>query len=61
LTAVSNPSQPIRPDPETYAKGRADERPPAVMINIVVRNDVANDVVITINGVPIIGGLDDEP
>ena len=58
---MSNPSRPIRPDPLTYAEDRVDERPPAVMINIVVRNDVARDVVITINGVPIIGGLDDEP
>ena len=58
---MSNPSRPIHPDPPTYAKGRADERPPAVMINIVVRDDMARDVVITINGVPIIGGADEEP
>jgi hypothetical protein len=58
---MSTPSRPIHPDPPTYAKGRADERPPAVMINIVVRNDVARDVVVTINGIPIIGGVDDEP
>ena len=58
---MSTPSRPIRPDPPTFAKAHVDERPPAVMINIVVRNDVARDVLITINGIPIIGGVDDEP
>ena len=53
---MSIPSPPTRPDPPTSA-----EVLPAVRIDIVVRNDVANDVVITINGVPIIGGVDEEP
>lgn len=54
---MSTPFRPTHPDPKTSA---ADAEP-AVRIDIVVRNDVANDVVITINGVPIIGGSDEEP
>jgi len=58
MKVKSNPSHPIRPDLATSA---ADANP-AVRIDIVVRNDVARDaVIITINGVPIIGGVDDEP
>ena len=34
---------------------------PAICIAIEVRSDMARDVVITINGVPIVGGVDDEP
>ena len=37
-------------------------RQPAVRIDIVVREDMARDVVITINGVQVIGGgVDEEP
>ena len=37
-------------------------RPPAVCIAIEVREDMARDVVITINGVQVIGGgVDEEP
>ena len=57
MTAMSIPSPPIRPDPPTSA-----EVPPAVRIDIVVRDDMARDVVITINGVQVIGGgVDEEP
>jgi len=56
MKAMSIPSPPIRPDPPTSA-----EVLPAVRIDIVVRDDMARDVVITINGVPIVGGVDEEP
>jgi len=57
MRAKLNPSRPIRHDPATSAA----DADPAVRIDIVVRNDVARDVLITINGIPIIGGVDDEP
>ena len=57
MIAKLDPSRPTRHDPATSAA----DADPAVRINIVVRNDVARDVVITINGVPIIGGADEEP
>ena len=38
-----------------------DADPPAVRIDITVRDDMLADVVISINGVQVIGGVDDEP
>jgi hypothetical protein len=57
MRAKLDPSRPTRHDPATSAA----DADPAVRIDIVVRNDVARDVLITINGIPIIGGVDDEP
>ena len=58
MRAKLDPSRPTRHDPATSAA----DADPAVRIDIVVRNDVARDaVIITINGVPIIGGADEEP
>lgn len=53
---MSSPSPPTRPERRTSA-----EALPAVRIDIVVRDDMARDVVITINGVPIVSGNNDEP
>ena len=58
MTAVSPPSRPARPDRPVSV---VDADPPAVRIDITVRDDMLADVVISINGVQVIGGVDDEP